>query len=101
MARARANELGLGDDLFIQGSRAKGTARPDSDIDIAIRISPEQFDDFLFNRNYSASFSGKLAQLPRQPPPSKLSKSAINQHASGNLPPSLARKKQLQVIQQR
>ena len=47
--RARAAELGLGEDIVVQGSRAAGTARPGSDIDIAIRLSPEEFDNFLNN----------------------------------------------------
>lgn len=45
--RARADALGLGDDIFIQGSRAGGTARSDSDIDIAIRVSPEKFNEII------------------------------------------------------
>ena len=47
LARSKASDLGLGDDLFVQGSRAKGTARVDSDIDLAIRVSPEKFNEFL------------------------------------------------------
>jgi len=31
----------------VQGSRAKGTAQPESDIDIAIRVSPERFDQII------------------------------------------------------
>ncbi|MCM3134249.1 S8 family serine peptidase [Paenibacillus polysaccharolyticus] len=37
----------ISDDIVIQGSRAKGTAKPTSDIDIAIRVSGEQFDELI------------------------------------------------------
>src|SRR5690606_650260 len=50
VVRAKASELGLGDDVFVQGSRAGGTAKATSDIDLAIRVSPDKFDDFLFNQ---------------------------------------------------
>lgn len=51
LVRTRANDMGLGDDIFVQGSRAAGTARPTSDLDLAIRLSPEDFDNFLFNQS--------------------------------------------------
>ena len=51
VVRTKAAELGLGDDLIIQGSRATGTAKPTSDIDISIRLSPEEFNNFLFNQS--------------------------------------------------
>lgn len=38
------------DDIFIQGSRAAGTAKPDSDIDIGIRVSPAQFEILVYER---------------------------------------------------
>lgn len=47
----RASQMGLGDDVFVQGSRAAGTARPTSDIDIAIRVSPQKFDEFLYTES--------------------------------------------------
>jgi ADP-ribose pyrophosphatase YjhB (NUDIX family) len=34
----------------VQGSRAAGTARPDSDIDLAIRVSPERFAELIQER---------------------------------------------------
>jgi len=34
----------ISDDIVVQGSRANGTAKATSDIDIAIRVSPEKFD---------------------------------------------------------
>jgi predicted nucleotidyltransferase len=34
----------------IQGSRASGTARSASDVDVAIRVSPERFDEILQQR---------------------------------------------------
>ncbi|WP_338125203.1 nucleotidyltransferase domain-containing protein [Paenibacillus dendritiformis] len=37
----------LSDDIVVQGSRAKGTAKPTSDIDFAIRVSPEKFDELI------------------------------------------------------
>jgi hypothetical protein len=40
----------LGNDIHIQGSRAKGTAKPDSDLDVAIRVSPSRFEQFLVER---------------------------------------------------
>lgn len=51
LVRSTAVERGLGDDIVVQGSRAAGTARVGSDIDIAIRLSPEKFDDFLANKS--------------------------------------------------
>ena len=48
---SKAKELDLGDDIFVQGSRANGTAKATSDIDIAIRVPPEKFDDFLNNQS--------------------------------------------------
>jgi RHS repeat-associated protein len=39
-----------GDDIVVQGSRAAGTARPTSDIDFAIRVSPERFEQILKER---------------------------------------------------
>lgn len=47
LVHARAAGLGLGDDIFVHGSRASGSARVTSDLDIGIRVSPEQFDNFL------------------------------------------------------
>lgn len=40
----------LGNDIVVQGSRASGTARPDSDIDFAIRVSPERFNQLVNER---------------------------------------------------
>lgn len=39
----------LGGEVLIQGSRARGTARLDSDMDIAILVDPETFDQILKN----------------------------------------------------
>lgn len=49
--KSRAKEMGLGDDILVQGSRASGTARVSSDIDIAIRVSPEKFLSILDDRS--------------------------------------------------
>jgi hypothetical protein len=46
-AKIRRAASQLGDDIVVQGSRAKGTAQPGSDIDIAIRVSPERFDQII------------------------------------------------------
>lgn len=37
----------ISDDIVVQGSRAAGTARANSDIDFAIRVSKEQFDTLI------------------------------------------------------
>jgi RHS repeat-associated protein len=37
----------LGDDIVVHGSRAAFRARPDSDIDIAIRVTPERFAELI------------------------------------------------------
>lgn len=55
IVRARATDLGLGDDIIVQGSRAGGTAKPTSDIDFAIRLPRKKFDDFLNNGSRLAS----------------------------------------------
>ena len=39
----------ISDDIVVQGSRASGTAKPTSDIDIAIRVTPEKFDELIQN----------------------------------------------------
>lgn len=52
---ARAQELGLGGDIVVQGSRANGTAKPTSDIDLGVRVSPEKFDNFLNTQSRLAS----------------------------------------------
>src|SRR5690606_34388394 len=36
-----------GEDIVVQGSRAAGTARTNSDIDFAIRVSSERFEQIL------------------------------------------------------
>ena len=37
----------ISDDIVVQGSRASGTAKPTSDIDIAIKVTPEEFDELI------------------------------------------------------
>ncbi|WP_197440544.1 nucleotidyltransferase domain-containing protein [Polystyrenella longa] len=37
----------LGDDIVVQGSRAGGTAKATSDIDIGVRVSPDEFDGLV------------------------------------------------------
>ncbi len=38
------------DDIAVHGSRAAGTARPTSDLDVAVRVPPDQFDDIVAQR---------------------------------------------------
>ena len=45
--RADIDARGLGDDIYVQSSRSGGTAGPNSDIDIAIRVSPERFREII------------------------------------------------------
>lgn len=40
----------ISDDIVVQGSRASGTARATSDIDFAVRVSPEQFNQMIAQR---------------------------------------------------
>jgi Nucleotidyltransferase domain len=35
------------DDIVVQGSRAAGIAKPTSDVDIALRVDPEEFDELV------------------------------------------------------
>lgn len=37
----------ISDDIVVQGSRAGGTAKPTSDIDIAVRVTSEKFDELI------------------------------------------------------
>lgn len=39
----------ISDDIVVQGSRANGTAKPTSDIDIAIRVDSKKFNDLINN----------------------------------------------------
>jgi len=39
--------MGLGDEIFVIGSRAGGTAKVGSDLDIGIRVSRERFDELI------------------------------------------------------
>ncbi len=45
---ARTGELG--DDIFVHGSRGRGTAAPDADLDIGIRVSAERFEHLVQQR---------------------------------------------------
>jgi len=46
-AKVRAATRHLSSDIHVHGSRAAGTARASSDLDIAIRVSVQQFDELL------------------------------------------------------
>ncbi|WPK12119.1 nucleotidyltransferase domain-containing protein [Lysinibacillus louembei] len=39
----------ISDDIVVQGSRAKGTAKPTSDLDIAVRVPAQKFDELVQN----------------------------------------------------
>lgn len=41
---------GISDDIAVHGSHVSGCARPDSDLDIAVRLGPDEFDDFINKR---------------------------------------------------
>src|SRR5437762_3010694 len=49
-ARVRLGTGHYGSGLPLQGSRVRGTARPDSDIDIAIRVPHDRFEEILQQR---------------------------------------------------
>ena len=40
----------LGDDIFVHGSRGRGTAAADADLDIGIRVSAAKFDQIVQTR---------------------------------------------------
>jgi predicted nucleotidyltransferase len=40
----------FGDDIFVHGSRGRGDAAPDADLDIGIRVSTERFDELIQTR---------------------------------------------------
>lgn len=40
----------MSDDIVVHGSRASGTAKQTSDIDIAIKVTPEKFDELIKER---------------------------------------------------
>lgn len=50
-AKLIKNRVGnISDDIVVQGSRASGTAKSTSDIDIAIRVTSEKFDELIKER---------------------------------------------------
>jgi hypothetical protein len=49
-ALLRGGASHIGDDIVVQGSRAAGTAGAASDMDFAIRVSPEQFNQLIVQR---------------------------------------------------
>jgi hypothetical protein len=46
-AKVRAGAGHLGSDIRVHGSRAAGAARPDSDLDLAILVTLERFEEIL------------------------------------------------------
>ncbi len=55
IVHGKAQDMGLGKDVVAQGSRAAGTAKPTSDLDLGIRVGPEKFNDFLNNQSKLSS----------------------------------------------
>ena len=51
----------ISDDIVVQGSRASGTAKSTSDIDIAIRVTPEKFDE-LIEKSFNFPNSGSAKE---------------------------------------
>lgn len=49
-AQLRAGTEHIGGELVVQGSRAAGTAGPESDIDFAIRVPSDRFDELIAQR---------------------------------------------------
>lgn len=49
-AKVRAAVVYLGNDVQVHGSRAAGTATAASDLDIAIRVPPDRFEQLLGER---------------------------------------------------
>jgi len=48
MSALQKKELAnISEDIFVQSSRAGGTAKATSDIDIGVRVSQQQFDDLI------------------------------------------------------
>jgi predicted nucleotidyltransferase len=48
----------LGDDIFVHGSRGRGTAASDADLDIGIRVSAERFDQLVQMRLANVKIGG-------------------------------------------
>jgi len=46
----RTGTAHIAGELFVHGSRAGGTARPDSDIDFGVRVTSERFDQLVTER---------------------------------------------------
>ncbi len=48
MSKLLKERLGhISDDIFVQGSRAGGTAKATSDIDVGVRVNQKQFDELI------------------------------------------------------
>lgn len=62
--RAVADKRGLGDDVFVMGSRAGGTASAEADFDFGIRVTPERFDE-LINQSFENARSGSAVSRTR------------------------------------
>jgi predicted nucleotidyltransferase len=57
--REEANRTGdFGDDIFVHGSRGRGDAAPDADLDIGIRVSAERFDELIQARLANVKVGG-------------------------------------------
>jgi predicted nucleotidyltransferase len=49
-AKVLAAVVSMGENVQVHGRRSEGTAGPDSDLDIAIRVTPERFEEILCTR---------------------------------------------------
>lgn len=61
--RAEIDKKGLGDDVFIMGSRAAGTAKSGADYDFGVRVSPNRFNSLI---EQSFAGAGKTAISGRE-----------------------------------
>lgn len=64
--------------MRVHGSRAAGNARPDSDIDIAIRVAPERFNEIINDP--------ELSTLANPNPGSSLESTRLHAIAVGKIP---------------
>lgn len=59
--RAAIGAKGLGDDIILMGSRSGGTAKPNSDFDFGVRVSPERFDELVAQQFAGAKGAAKIS----------------------------------------
>lgn len=64
MIKSEVGSRGLGDDIFVMGSRAGGWAKAISDLDIGIRISAKEFDK-LIAKSFPNAKNTRVDTMPR------------------------------------